>query len=162
VQRMTVVRLRGGGLWVHAPLALTAECQQQLRRLGPVAHVVLPCTSPEHWYYGPRFLDAFPDAQERISLPAPHASPLQGTSCSDAEVANRAIRFWRGRQKMALDDGQIPNVRGVRVHVSTGYTPLEGNQRASRNGLVSDLPKEILTISQLLHRLYSTHSPPRP
>jgi len=58
---MTVVRLRDGGLWVHSPLALTPECEEQLRRLGRVAHVVLPCTSPEHWYYGPRFVQAFPE-----------------------------------------------------------------------------------------------------
>jgi hypothetical protein len=32
--------------------------------------------------------------------------------------------------------------RGVRVHVSTGYNPVEGNRRASRNGRVSDLPPE--------------------
>jgi hypothetical protein len=39
--------------------------------------------------------------------------------------------------------------------VSTGYNPVEGNRRASRNGLVSDLPPEIIpqqTDSQLSHR----------
>jgi hypothetical protein len=44
-------------------------------------------------------------------------------------------------------DGQIPNFRGVRVHVSTGYHRVEGNRRASRNGLVSDLPPEITNVS---------------
>ena len=36
--------------------------------------------------------------------------------------------------------------RVVRVHVSTGYNRVEGNRRASRNGRVSDLPPESLTI----------------
>ena len=31
----------------------------------------------------------------------------------------------------------------LRTHVSTGYSRVEGNRRASRNGLVSDLPAEI-------------------
>ena len=39
-----------------------------------------------------------------------------------------------------MNDGQIPNVRGVRVHVSTSYNRVEGNRRASRNGLVSSSP----------------------
>jgi hypothetical protein len=38
--------------------------------------------------------------------------------------------------------------------VSTGYNPVEGDRRASRNGLVSDLPPEILnaTIRKLIIR----------
>jgi hypothetical protein len=45
-------------------------------------------------------------------------------------------RGWHtARQKMeSLNDGRLPNFRGVRV---------EGNRRASRNGLESDLPPEI-------------------
>jgi hypothetical protein len=56
------------------------------------------------------------------------------------------LGFGAGRQKMALNDGQIPNVRGVRAHVSTGYNRGEGNRRASRNGLVSDLHRKSLTL----------------
>jgi hypothetical protein len=48
-----------------------------------------------------------------------------------------------GDRKWSLNDGQIPNFRGVRVHVSTGYNRVEGNRWALRNGLVSDLPPEI-------------------
>ena len=51
-------------------------------------------------------------------------------------------------------EGQIPNLRGVAEHVSTGYNRVEGNLRASRNGLMSDLPPEIPTYdSQLFHPL---------
>jgi hypothetical protein len=48
---------------------------------------------------------------------------------------------------MALE--RIPNLRGVRVHVSTGYHRVEGNRRASRNGRVSAPPPEIRHDSQL-------------
>jgi hypothetical protein len=34
-------------------------------------------------------------------------------------------------RKWPVNDGQIPNFRGVRVHVSTGYNHGEGNRRAS-------------------------------
>jgi hypothetical protein len=48
------------------------------------------------------------------------------------------IRVWHGRQK--LNDRQIPNFRGVRVALGTGYNRVEGNRRASRNGRVSSSP----------------------
>jgi hypothetical protein len=57
----------------------------------------------------------------------------------------------RGGRKWSLHGGQIPNARVVREHVSTGYSRVEGNRRASRNGCVSDLPPECYD-SQLLHR----------
>jgi hypothetical protein len=56
------------------------------------------------------------------------------------------LRFGSDR-KWSLNDGQIPNVRGVRVHVRTGYNTGQGNPRASRNGGVSDLPPEIPTVT---------------
>jgi Domain of unknown function (DUF4336) len=40
--RMTVVRLSGGGLWIHSPIPLTPELQTAVDTLGPVAHVVAP------------------------------------------------------------------------------------------------------------------------
>jgi hypothetical protein len=40
------------------------------------------------------------------------------------KVANSKV--WPGRQRMVLNDGQIPNVRGVHLKVSTGYNPVEG------------------------------------
>jgi len=42
--RMTVVRLSNGGLWVHAPVAPTAECVAMVQSLGEVLYVVLPTT----------------------------------------------------------------------------------------------------------------------
>jgi hypothetical protein len=68
------------------------------------------------------------------------------TSYSDATCSCESYaRVWRGgQQKWSSNEGQIPNTRGVRVHVSTGYHRVEGNRRASRNGRVSDLPPETL------------------
>ena len=76
-------------------------------------------------------------------------------SYSDATVANRNPGF--GERKWSLDEGQIANVRVVRAALGTGYDRVEGNRRASRNGLVSDLPPEIPYHydSQLLHRCMS-------
>jgi hypothetical protein len=51
------------------------------------------------------------------------------------------------RVDRSLNDGQIPHLHGVRVALGTGYHRVEGNRRASRNGLVSDLPPEIPTVT---------------
>jgi hypothetical protein len=56
---------------------------------------------------------------------------------------------------MVLERGQIPNCRGVRVHVSTGYNRVKENRRWLRNGRVSD-PPEILTIRIGLVGIFST------
>jgi hypothetical protein len=43
------------------------------------------------------------------------------------------VRVWHGGDReWPLNDGQIPHYRGVRAHVSTGYSRAEGNRRASR------------------------------
>jgi hypothetical protein len=60
----------------------------------------------------------------------------------------------RGDREWPLNEGQIPHFRVVRVALGMGYNRVEGNRRASRNGLVSELPPEIpkVTIRNLLHR----------
>lgn len=46
--RMTVVRLKNGDLWVHDPVAPTAECLRLVNELGPVKHIVLATTGDAH------------------------------------------------------------------------------------------------------------------
>jgi hypothetical protein len=47
----------------------------------------------------------------------------------------------RGDREWSLDDGHIPNARGVRRALGTGYNRGEGIRRASRNGRVSSSPE---------------------
>ncbi|CAN0273126.1 unnamed protein product, partial [Ectocarpus sp. 13 AM-2016] len=62
--RMTAVRLEGGGLWVHAPVAPTEECVKLVKELGEeVRYIVLPTTAFEHKVYVKPFSDRFPRAQ---------------------------------------------------------------------------------------------------
>ena len=61
--RMTAARLPDGSLLLVSPVAPTAELLGQLAGLGGrVSHIVLPSSSPEHWFYGPALSDAFPEA----------------------------------------------------------------------------------------------------
>ena len=66
--RMTVIKLRSGGLWVHAPIAPTDECIALLNELNaPVEHIVLPTTLFEHKIFVGPFQRRFPDASVFIA-----------------------------------------------------------------------------------------------
>lgn len=58
--RMTVVRLRSGGLFVHSPVALDAETRSQVDALGEVRAVVSPSIF-HHLHVGP-WMAAYPKA----------------------------------------------------------------------------------------------------
>ncbi|CAN6332439.1 unnamed protein product [Urochloa humidicola] len=62
--RMTVIKLKSGGLWVHAPIAPTKECIQLLKELdAPVEHIVLPTFAYEHKIFVGPFSRKFPKAE---------------------------------------------------------------------------------------------------
>jgi hypothetical protein len=72
--RMTVIRLRAGGLLVYAPIAPTPECVRLMRsleaRYGAVQHIILPTTTGiEHKVFVGPFARCFPQAQVWV---APH------------------------------------------------------------------------------------------
>lgn len=58
--RMTVIRLSGGGLFVHSPVALDPELRKQVDALGPVQAVVAP--SLFHHLYVGEWMEAYPQA----------------------------------------------------------------------------------------------------
>jgi len=60
--RMSVVRLKCGGLLVYNPIAPTGECLRKLTELGEVKHIVLGSTALEHKVFCRSFADKFPDA----------------------------------------------------------------------------------------------------
>lgn len=62
--RMTVIKLKSGGLWVHAPIAPTEECIQLVKELGaPVEYIVLPTFAYEHKIFVGPFSRKFPRAR---------------------------------------------------------------------------------------------------
>jgi len=58
--RMTVVKLRGGGLLLHSPIELLGPLRAEVDALGPVRHIVCPNVY-HHMYAGP-WADAYPEA----------------------------------------------------------------------------------------------------
>ena len=66
--RMTVIKLKSGGLWVHAPIAPTTECIKLLKELdAPVEYIILPTFAYEHKIFVGPFSRKFPKAQVFIA-----------------------------------------------------------------------------------------------
>ena len=62
--RCTVIRLKNGTLWVHAPLAPTQEFFEMVESCGEsVAHVIAPTYALEHKVFVKDALQRWPDAQ---------------------------------------------------------------------------------------------------
>lgn len=59
--RMTVVRLRGGGIWLHSPTRHTAALDREIGALGSVTHLVAPNIA--HWSYLKEWQVAHPEAR---------------------------------------------------------------------------------------------------
>jgi hypothetical protein len=79
--RMTVIKLKEGGLFVYAPVAPTKECLRLLQSLidqhGPVQYIIMPTASGiEHKAFAGPFAQKFPTAQVFV-VPGQWSFPLK-------------------------------------------------------------------------------------
>ena len=66
--RMVVIKLKSGGLWVHAPIAPTKECVRLLNELdAPVEFIVLPTFAYEHKIFVGPFSRRYPKAKVYVA-----------------------------------------------------------------------------------------------
>jgi hypothetical protein len=88
--RMTVIRLRDGGLWLHSPVRLTQEIRADLDRLGPVVAVVSP-NRHHHLFAGD-----YPTGYPKARLFAAPGLPEKRPDLKFAEVlSDEAPSAWR-------------------------------------------------------------------
>jgi hypothetical protein len=81
--RMTIIRLAGGGLWIHSPTEPTGSLTDTVAALGPIQHLVAPNTL--HYWWLPDWHARFPDARvhavaalsRRAKRPLPPFDPLE-------------------------------------------------------------------------------------
>ena len=50
--RMTIIRLQGGGLWIHSPIPWSEELDNDVRSLGQIEFIVAPSCF-HHMFVGP-------------------------------------------------------------------------------------------------------------
>jgi hypothetical protein len=58
---MTIVRLTGGELWVHSPIAWSDPLGSAITKLGAVCYLIAPNTL--HSWYLPDWQEHFPEAR---------------------------------------------------------------------------------------------------
>jgi hypothetical protein len=119
--RMSVVRLRDGGLFLHSPVRLDPETQRVLDTLGPVRTVVAP--SKVHHFFVGDYAPAYPEAvvygapglaEKRRDLRFHHVLGDEAPAAWRDEIEQHVFRgapyinevvFWhRGTRTLILTD----------------------------------------------------------
>ena len=93
--RMTVVKLAGGGLWVHSPIRPSDAVCAGLDELGPVAHIVAP--NRFHHLFAGELAERYPAATVHLApgLAAKRPDlPAAGILPDDAPEAWEADLDW--------------------------------------------------------------------
>jgi hypothetical protein len=120
--RMTVVRLRDGGLVLHSPVRADDETRAALDALGPVRAVIAP--NLHHHFFVGGWARAYPDARVHG---APGLARKKPDLRVDAELGDAPPPEWRGE----LDQ-----------HVFRGapaFSEVVFHHRASRTAIFTDL-----------------------
>ena len=120
--RMTVVRLPGGDLWVHSPIAWSDRLAISLADLGRVRHLVAPNTL--HYWYLPDWRERFPEARTygAPGLKRRAKRPL----VLDEMLGDRAPDAWEGAFDQCLAPGNL-------------LTEVDFLHRATRTLIITDL-----------------------
>ena len=118
--RMTIIRLPGGGLWLHSPVACAADLVAAVEALGPVAAIIAP--NAFHYTHLADWVRAFPQAA------------VYGAPGLEAKVP--AISF-------SVLDEQLPALwrAAIDLHVVRlgSFTEVVFLHRTSRTLIVTDL-----------------------
>jgi hypothetical protein len=109
--RMAVVRLRGGGLLIWSPTALTEALRVEVDRLGAVRHLVAP-NSLHH-----RFLGQWRTAYPRAAV---HAAPGLADKLRVTELGDTPAAAWVGDLDQAVVRGNRITTEVVFFHRPSG------------------------------------------
>lgn len=124
--RCTVVRLDGGGLWVHSPTALTEGLKAELADLGPVEHLVAP--NWIHYVSVGDWQQAYPDAKSWAAPGVSTRAAKHGLALRfDHELGSHAETPWAGQIRQRL-------ITGSKVHSEAVFF-----HKASRTLILTDL-----------------------
>jgi hypothetical protein len=99
--RMTVVRLSGGRLLLHSPVALDGELRKELDSLGRVCFAVAP--NRVHHLYAGRVAEAYPGARLWVAPGLPRKRP---DLVFEAVLSDEAPEEWRGELDQAFFRGR--------------------------------------------------------
>lgn len=120
--RMSVIRLRDGGLFVHSPVFPDAELRKELDALGPVRFAVAP-NRFHHLYVGD-FISAYPEVE---CFCAPGLAEKRSDLSWAGTLTDEAPEGWAGQIDQRLFQGYAVANEVLFLH------------RASRTLLATDI-----------------------
>lgn len=135
--RTTVVRLTGGGIWLHSPGPLQPELTAQLTALGPVQALIAP--NAMHHLYLTQNVQAFPQATVYVSPALP--AKLKGASAYEI-LSDEPPALWRDELAQHLVGGMPKLQEFAFLH------------RASRTLILTDLAFHIRHSDSWFTRLF--------
>lgn len=104
--RMTVIRLRDGGLWVHSPVADEDGLTDAVAGLGPVRHLIAP--NWIHYAWIPAWQSRFGEALTWGSPGVVTRAAGRGVKLHvDQELGDTPPEAWRGEIDQRLADSGI-------------------------------------------------------
>lgn len=101
--RMTVVRLEGGALFVHSPIAPEPALMDAVAALGRPAYLIAP--NSLHYWYVPDWKARFADA--RVHAVPGLAAKAKRPLAVDAVLGDEAPPEWRGQIEQVLIRGGL-------------------------------------------------------
>ncbi len=123
--RMTVLRLRDGGLWLHSPVRHTPALQAAVTALGPIRHLVAPDTA--HWTHVSPWRKAVPEAKLWTAPGVLDRARGQGVELGLAGVLDEpAPPDWEGELEHAVFRGP-------------GFTEVAFHHHPSRTLVLTDI-----------------------
>lgn len=124
--RMTMVRLGGGGLWLHSPTRFGVSLLRALEALGPVRHLVAPNVA--HWTYLEQWQRHCPDA---TTWAAPNLRRRR-------QVKASGVRLDRDLEEQPPDEWSADFGQTV-IPGGGGFREMAFFHRPSRTLLLTDL-----------------------
>jgi len=100
---MTIVRLPGGELWVHSPIAWSDDLGSEISKLGPVSYLIAPNTL--HYSYLSDWRQRFPEA--RTYGPPGLADRAHRLIPVDETLGERPPTQWAGVFSQCLVRGSL-------------------------------------------------------
>lgn len=149
--RMTVVRLRGGGLWIWSPIALSPELKTRVDALGPVAHLVSP--NFIHYAHLAAWKEAYPEAVAWASPGVRERAKAQKIDVRfDRDLGDGPPDEWRDELDQLIFEG------------SRVLREVEFFHRASRTLVIADLienfePTKLTFVERMLMRVGGVCAP---
>jgi hypothetical protein len=124
--RMTVIRLTSGALWLHSPIAFSADLLAELQEIGQVRHLIAP--NWLHYAHLQDWADALPAAETWVAPGVCARAADQGVSLrADHLLTDAAPDVWAEE----IDQMIVP---GSRLHREAVFF-----HRASRTLILTDL-----------------------